>query len=346
MIDNNSDHKHEDEELFEHFNFIADVGQQLLRVDKFLINLMRQTSRNRIQKAAEAGAIRVNGVSVKSNYRVRPGDRVALVLAYPPRVVELLPENLFLDIIYKDSELAVVNKPSGMVVHPSYGHYSGTLVNGLLHEFQSLPEASDSERPGLVHRIDKDTTGILVVARNEFALAFLAKQFADHTTEREYHAIAWGNIKQESGTIIGNVGRSLRDRKMMSVFPDGKYGKEAATHFKVLERFGFATLVSCRLETGRTHQIRVHFQSIGHSLFGDQTYGGDKIPNLHGYPRFKSFMENNLRLCPRQALHARLLGFVHPTTLQKMKFEIPIANDIDQILDRFRVYTDSGKILD
>ncbi len=343
MKEDNFDHKPEDEELFEHYAFTADIGQQPLRVDKFLMNLMRQISRNRIQKAAEVGAIRVNTKPVKSNYRVRPGDKVALVLAYPPRVIQLLPENLDLDIIYKDSDLAIVNKASGMVVHPSYGHYSGTLVNGLLYEFQSLPEISDSERPGLVHRIDKDTTGILVVARNEYALAFLAKQFADHTTEREYYALAWGNIQDDSGTIKGHVGRSLRDRKMMSVYPDGNHGKEAITHYNVLERFGFATLVSCRLETGRTHQIRVHFQSIGHSLFGDQTYGGNRIPNLHGYPRFKDFMANNLTICPRQALHARLLGFNHPKSGQKVKFEVPLTDDIVEVLERFRAYANPVK---
>ena len=339
MIKDNFDEKRDDEELYEHFNFIADHGQQLLRVDKFLINLMRQTSRTRIQKAAEAGAIRVNGKSVKSNYRVRPGDNVALVLAYPPRVKELLPENLNLDILYSDSDIAVVNKRAGMVVHPSYGHYSGTLVNGLLHEFQSLPEVGDSERPGLVHRIDKDTTGILVVARNEYALAFLANQFAEHSTDREYHAIVWGNVDQDHGTINGHVGRSLRDRKIMAVFPDGNHGKEAITHYQVIERFGFATLVSCRLETGRTHQIRVHFQSIGHSLFGDQTYGGDQIPNIQGYPKFKSFIENCLSICPRQALNARLLGFIHPKTLKNINFEISNPQDIQQVLERFRDYT-------
>jgi 23S rRNA pseudouridine1911/1915/1917 synthase len=329
----------DEEDLYEHFRFEAEPGQKLLRVDKFLFNFMTHTSRNRIQKAAEAGAIRVNAQPVKSNYRVKPGDVVTLVLAQPPKQIELFAQDLDLDVVYKDSDVVIVNKSAGMVVHPSYGHYSDTLINGLLHLFEQLPDGDKSERPGLVHRIDKDTSGLLVIARNEYAMAFLAKQFADHTTEREYLAIALGNIEEDRGTITGHIGRSLKDRKVMAVFEDGKYGKHAVTHYEVKERFGFATLVACRLETGRTHQIRAHFKHIGHPLFADETYGGTDMPVKHGWPKFKEFMLNNLDLCPRQALHARMLGFEHPTKKgERLRFEAALPEDMEAILERFRNY--------
>ena len=329
---------HEADDLYEHFRFDADPGQSPLRVDKFLGNLMKQTSRNRIQKAAEAGAIRVNSKPVKSNYKVKPGDVVQLVLAQPPREVELVAEDLDLDVVYQDDQLIIVNKRAGMVVHPGYSHYSGTLVNGLMHLFQQLPGA-DKERPGLVHRIDKDTTGLLVIARTEYAMAYLAKQFADHSCSREYIAIVWGDVAEDEGTIEGHLDRSLRDRKVMAVYPDGTQGKHAVTHYRVLERFGFATMVACRLETGRTHQIRVHFQHIGHPLFGDPTYGGHHIPEKHGLPKFKDFMRNTLALCSRQALHARLLGFDHPKDGQRMEFDSELPEDMQQVVARFRRYS-------
>ena len=327
----------EEEELFEHFRFTAESGQRPLRVDKFLFNFLNGVSRNKIQQAAEAGAIRVDGKPVKSNHRMLPGQTVAVVLSRPPREIELLPEDLNLEVVYQDADFVVVNKPAGMVVHPAYGHYSGTLVNGLMHLFQELPFTSDRDRPGLVHRIDKNTSGLLVVAVNDYAMTHLAKQFFDRTTDRRYTAIVWGNLAADEGTITGNIDRSLRDRKVRQVVPDGTRGKHAVTHYKVLERFGFATVVECKLETGRTHQIRVHFQYIGHPLFNDTEYGGDEMRAVpYSPPNFKAFVHNAFVVCPRHALHARTLALDHPKTGERLQFSSPMPEDLQALLDKFR----------
>lgn len=327
----------EEEELFEHFRFTAESGQRPLRVDKFLFNFLNGVSRNKIQQAAEAGAIRVDGKPVKSNHRMLPGQTVAVVLSRPPREIELLPEDLNLEVVYQDADFVVVNKPAGMVVHPAYGHYSGTLVNGLMHLFQELPFTSDRDRPGLVHRIDKNTSGLLVVAVNDYAMTHLAKQFFDRTTDRRYTAIVWGNLAADEGTITGNIDRSLRDRKVRQVVPDGTRGKHAVTHYKVLERFGFATVVECKLETGRTHQIRVHFQYIGHPLFNDTEYGGDEMRAVpYSPPNFKAFVHNAFVVCPRHALHARTLALDHPKTGERLQFSSPLPEDLQALLDKFR----------
>ena len=327
----------EEEELFEHFRFTAEAGQRPLRVDKFLFNFLNGVSRNKVQQAAEAGAIRVDGKPVKSNHRMLPGQTVAVVLSRPPREIELLPEDLNLEVVYQDADFVVVNKPAGMVVHPAYGHYSGTLVNGLMHLFQELPFTSDRDRPGLVHRIDKNTSGLLVVAVNDYAMTHLAKQFFDRTTDRRYTAIVWGNLAADEGTITGNIDRSLRDRKVRQVVPDGTRGKHAVTHYKVLERFGFATVVECKLETGRTHQIRVHFQYIGHPLFNDTEYGGDELRAVpYSPPNFKAFVHNAFGVCPRHALHARTLALDHPKTGERLQFSSPLPEDLQALLDKFR----------
>jgi 23S rRNA pseudouridine1911/1915/1917 synthase len=327
----------EEEELFEHFRFTAESGQRPLRVDKFLFNFLNGVSRNKVQQAAEAGAIRVDGKPVKSNHRVLPGQTVAVVLTRPPREIELLPEDLNLEVVHQDSDFVVVNKPAGMVVHPAYGHYSGTLVNGLMHLFQELPFTSDRDRPGLVHRIDKNTSGLLVVAVNDYAMTHLAKQFFDRSTDRRYTAIVWGNLAADEGTITGNIDRSLRDRKVRQVIPDGTRGKHAVTHYKVLERFGFATVVECKLETGRTHQIRVHFQYIGHPLFNDTEYGGDEMRAVpYSPPNFKAFVHNAFVVCPRHALHARTLALDHPKTGERLQFSSPLPEDLQALLDKFR----------
>ena len=327
----------EEEELFEHFRFTAEAGQRPLRVDKFLFNFLNGVSRNKVQQAAEAGAIRVDGKPVKSNHRMLPGQTVAVVLSRPPREIELLPEDLNLEVVYQDADFVVVNKPAGMVVHPAYGHYSGTLVNGLMHLFQELPFTSDRDRPGLVHRIDKNTSGLLVVAVNDYAMTHLAKQFFDRSTDRRYTAIVWGNLAADEGTITGNIDRSLRDRKVRQVVPDGTRGKHAVTHYKVLERFGFATVVECKLETGRTHQIRVHFQYIGHPLFNDTEYGGDEMRAVpYSPPNFKAFVHNAFVVCPRHALHARTLALDHPKTGERLQFSSPLPEDLQALLDKFR----------
>jgi 23S rRNA pseudouridine1911/1915/1917 synthase len=324
------------EELFEHFTFVAAPGQKPLRVDKFLLNLMEKTSRNRIQQAARAGCIRVDDKPVKSNHRVKAGEKVALVLAHPPREIELIPEDIPLEILYQDADLIVVNKQAGLVVHPGYGNYSGTLVNGLLHIFEQLPVKSERQRPGLVHRLDKNTSGVMVVAASDYAMTHLANQFFERTTDRNYIALVWGDVAEPEGPITGYLGRSLRDRKIMDVFSDPEKGKWAVTHYEVLERFGFMTLVRCKLETGRTHQIRVHFRHIGHPLFGDPEYGGNRILKGTNLPKFKQFIENCMAICNRQALHAQTLAFTHPETGARLAFEAPIPADMQEVLDKLR----------
>lgn len=327
------------EEMYEHYSVTVDKGQNLLRIDKFLTNRMEGASRNRIQTAADAGNILVNGVPVKSSYKVKPLDRVSIVMPYPLREVEIIPENIPLDIRYEDDDLIIVNKPAGMVVHPGHGNYSGTLVNALTYHLKDLPLFRDGDmRAGLVHRIDKNTSGILVVAKNERAHARLAKQFFDHSIHRVYHALVWGNMEADEGTVVGNIGRSVRDRLKMAVFPDGDGGKHAVTHYRVLERLGYVNLIECRLETGRTHQIRVHMEYIGHPLFNDERYGGDRILKGTTFSKYKQFVENCFRTMPRHGLHARSLGFIHPATGKDVFFESEMPDDMRTVLDRWRNY--------
>ena len=327
-----------EEELYEHHRFEASKGQSALRVDKFLMNMIENTTRNKIQQAAENGSILVNDLAVKSNYKVKAGDVVRLVLAHPTYEQLLTPENIPLDIVYEDDQLLVINKPAGMVVHPGHGNYSGTLVNALAYHFENLPMNS-SERPGLVHRIDKDTTGLLVVAKTELAMAYLSKQFAEKTSEREYVALVWGNIEEDEGTVEGNIGRHDTNRMRMAVHESDEKGKPAVTHYKVLERFGYVTLVSCQLETGRTHQIRVHMKHIGHTLFNDERYGGDAILKGTTFTKYKQFVDNCFKVLPRQALHAKTLGFEHPITKEFLRFNTPIPQDLQDCIEKWRVYS-------
>ncbi len=327
-----------EDELYEHHRFEASKGQSALRVDKFLMNMIENTTRNKIQQAAENGSILVNDVAVKSNYKVKAGDVVRLVLAHPTYEQLLTPENIPLDIVYEDDQLLVINKPAGMVVHPGHGNYSGTLVNALAYHFENLP-LNSSERPGLVHRIDKDTSGLLVVAKTDFAMAYLTKQFAEKTSEREYVALVWGNIEEDEGTVEGNIGRHDTNRMRMAVHESDEKGKPAVTHYKVLERFGYVTLVSCQLETGRTHQIRVHMKHIGHTLFNDERYGGDAILKGTTFTKYKQFVENCFKVLPRQALHAKTLGFEHPITKEFLRFDSPIPQDLQECIDKWRVYS-------
>ena len=330
----------ENKDLYEHFHFVAQKGQQPLRVDKYLMNYIENATRSKIQQAAKDGNIYVNDVTVKSNYKVKPNDVVRVLFEHPPYEFLLVPEDIPLTIVFEDDALLVVNKPAGMVVHPGHGNYSGTLINALTFHFDNLPNNS-SNRPGLVHRIDKDTSGLLVVAKTEEAMTHLAKQFFDKTSEREYIALVWGDVKEDQGTIEGAIGRHPKNRLQNTVFigDDAHKGKPAVTHYKVLERFGYVTLVSCKLETGRTHQIRVHLKHIGHTLFNDERYGGDRILKGTSFSKYKQFVENCFSILPRQALHAKTLGFVHPVTQEKMKFDFPVPDDISQCLEKWRNYS-------
>lgn len=329
------------EDLYEHYRFEAGKGQSPLRVDKFLMNLIENATRNKIQKAAENGNIYVNDVAVKANYKVKANDIVRILMEEPPFENVIIPENIPLDIVYEDDDLLVVNKPAGLVVHPGHGNYTGTLVNALTYHFENLP-LNSSERPGLVHRIDKDTTGLLVVAKTEWTMSALQKQFAEKTTEREYVAIVWGNVIEEEGTIKSYIGRHKVDRMQMAAYPDDSNGaKYAVTHYKVLERLGYVTVVSCVLETGRTHQIRVHMKSIGHTLFNDERYGGHRILKGTTFTRYKQFVDNCFKILPRQALHAQTLGFTHPVKNEWMRFETPIPQDIIQCIEKWRTYSNN-----
>ena len=330
----------ENKDLYEHFHFVAQKGQQPLRVDKYLMNYIENATRSKIQQAAKDGNIYVNDVTVKSNYKVKPNDVVRVLFEHPPYEFLLVPEDIPLTIVYEDDALLVVNKPAGMVVHPGHGNYSGTLINALTFHFDNLPNNS-SNRPGLVHRIDKDTSGLLVVAKTEEAMTHLAKQFFDKTSEREYIALVWGDVKEDQGTIEGAIGRHPKNRLQNTVFigDDAHKGKPAVTHYKVLERFGYVTLVSCKLETGRTHQIRVHLKHIGHTLFNDERYGGNRILKGTSFSKYKQFVENCFSILPRQALHAKTLGFIHPVTKEKMKFDSPVPDDIAQCLEKWRNYS-------
>lgn len=332
-------------ELYEHFRFEADKGQQLLRVDKFLVDRMTKTSRNRIQQAAEAGCIIVNGRPVKSSYKVKPLDVVSIVMDRPRYEFEIIAQDIPLDVVYEDADVMVVNKPAGLVVHPGHGNYSGTLVNALAYYFRNDDNYDVNDpRLGLVHRIDKDTSGLLVIAKTPEAKTDLGLQFFNKTTRREYVALVWGDFKDDEGTIVGNIARNPKNKLQMAVFSDPEIGKHAVTHYKVLERFGYVTAVKCVLETGRTHQIRVHMLSKGHPLFNDARYGGDKILKGTTFAKYRQFVENCFELCPRQALHARTLGFRHPRTGQQMDFECPIPPDMTALLDKWRHYTGENNL--
>lgn len=327
----------EDESLYEHYSFCADPGQQALRVDKFLMNRIENATRNKIQQAAKAGSVRVNDVVVKSNFKVKAGDEVKVLFTHPPYENLLVPEDIPLDIVYEDDAVVVVNKVAGMVVHPGHGNYHGTLLNALLFHFESLP-MNTNQRPGLVHRIDKETSGLLVVAKTEEAMTHLAKQFFDKTSQRTYLALVWGDVKDDAGTIKGHIGRDPKNRLRMTVFPNGEQGKEAITHYEVVERFGYTTLVKCQLETGRTHQIRAHMKYIGHTLFCDARYGGDSILKGTTFTKYKQFVDNCFKLLSRQALHAQTLGFVHPITGKSMSFEVALPKDMLIALEKWRHY--------
>ncbi|MEJ8758583.1 RluA family pseudouridine synthase [Pontibacter sp. H259] len=327
------------DELYEHHRIVVDKGQALLRVDKFLMDRLANVTRNKLQAAIRAESVQVNDKPVKVSYKVKPLDVITITLAEPPRETDIVPENIPLEIVYEDEELLLVNKAAGMVVHPAYNNWTGTLVNALTYYLQNLPTSRNGEgRPGLVHRIDKDTSGLLVIAKTEFAMAFLAKQFYDHTIERTYYALVWGIPKSDTGTITGHVGRSAKDRKVMTVYPDGSYGKHAVTHYKVLRKYKYVSLVQCNLETGRTHQIRAHMKHIGHPLFSDATYGGDKI--VYGTPNgsYKAFVDNAMKLMPRQALHAKSLGFIHPASRQTLQFETELPEDFTSVLEKWALY--------
>ncbi len=332
----------EEQELYEHFRIVVDKGQSLLRIDKFLMHRVEGASRNRIQNAIDAGSVLVNEREIKASYRVKPLDLISVVLPHPPRDTEVYPEDIPLNITYEDEHVMLVNKEAGMVVHPGFNNYTGTLVNALVHHFNTLPEMAGNEgRPGLVHRIDKDTSGLLVIAKNEWAMTYLAKQFFDHSISRKYIALAWGDIV-EDGTITGYIGRSVKDRKVMSVYDDPDKGKWSVTHYRVLERLRYVTLIECQLETGRTHQIRAHMQSIGHPLFNDATYGGDRILKGSLFSKYKQFVENCFELLPRQALHAQSLGFNHPGTKTRVEFESTLPEDFSACLEKWRKYTDAS----
>jgi 23S rRNA pseudouridine1911/1915/1917 synthase len=322
----------DEQDLYEHLRIIVDKGQSLLRIDKFLMHRVENASRNRIQNAVELGNVLVNDKTIKASYKVKPLDVISVVLPHPPRDTEVYPE---------DHDVLVINKPAGMVVHPGYNNYTGTLVNGLVFHFQQLPTLPGNDgRPGLVHRIDKDTSGLLLISKNERAMTWLAKQFFDHTITRKYIALVWGDLEQD-GTVTGYIGRSINDRRVMSIYDDPEKGKWSVTHYKVLERMGYVTLIECQLETGRTHQIRAHMKHIGHPLFSDATYGGDKILKGTVFSKYKQFVENCFEIMPRQALHAQTLGFLHPTLKKQMPFEAPLPQDFAMVLDKWRKYSDT-----
>lgn len=329
----------ESDELFEHHRLIADINESV-RIDLYLMDRIPNVSRTRLQAIAKSNNLIVNGKPVKSNYKVRSKDDISIVLPFPVRELKLIPENIPLDIVYEDDDVVIVNKPSNMVVHPGYGNYTGTLLNGLIYHFESLPKQEEYYgRPGLVHRIDKHTTGLLAVAKTELAMTHLAKQFFDRTSDRRYYALVWGDLKDDEGTITGHIGRSQKNRKAFCVYEDGSHGKHAVTHYKVVERFRYVTLVECKLETGRTHQIRVHFLHIGHPLFHDLEYGGDRIIKGTTFTKYRQFIENAFKLIPGQALHAKTLGFIHPRTGKWMEFDSDLPTDFKNVLEKWRNYS-------
>lgn len=331
-----------EEELFEHFRLVADLGQTPMRIDKYMSTHLEDTSRNRIQQALKEGYVHVGDNVVKANYIVRPGDVIRFVMPYRRRGLEILPQDIPLNIVYEDDDVLVVNKPAGMVVHPGHGHFEGTLINALSHHLGITqgPDAEDERMGILVHRIDKDTSGLLAVAKNDAAQLHLAKQFYDHSIDRRYQAIVWGDVKEDEGTIEGNIGRDPNDRLRFKVYEDEDKdkGKRAVTHFRVIERFGFVTFIECKLETGRTHQIRVHMSQTGHPIFSDERYGGSEIRKGTIYAKYRQFIQNCFEICPRQALHAKTLGFVHPRTGEWMQFDSEIPEDMTALLEKWRKY--------
>ncbi|KFC20107.1 RluA family pseudouridine synthase [Chryseobacterium sp. FH1] len=329
--------------LFEHVNITVDKKQEPLRIDKFLLIFRQNSSRNKISQTCKAGNVIVNGKPVKQNYRVKPGDEVSVLLAHPPRENTIIPQDIPINIVYEDSDLIIVDKDPGMVVHPGFGNWDGTLVNALAFHFAKDPNYnSDLDRVGLVHRIDKDTSGLLVIAKTEYALSFLAKQFFDRTTKRLYWAFVWGNVKDDTGTVTGHIGRHPKNRMQMYTYEDGSHGKHAVTHYKVLERFRYMTWIECKLETGRTHQIRAHLKHIGHTLFNDARYEGNIIMRGVNLPKYKQFVQNVFEVLPRHALHAHTLGFIHPTTKEEMYFESPMPKDMQEASERWRKYLDNN----
>lgn len=329
----------EEQELWEHFRIVVDKGQAMIRIDKFLMARLHNASRTKLQAAADAGSILVNDKPIKPSYRIKPLDVISIVLPRPPKDTEIIPENIPLDILYEDEDLLIVNKPAGMVVHPGYNNISGTLVNALAYYLKDNHFAKENNvRPGLVHRIDKNTSGLLVIAKNDMAMTHLAKQFFHHTIQRRYTALAWGDFEQDEGTVTGYIGRSAKDRRVFMMYDDPEKGRWSVTHYQVMERLQYVTLIECRLETGRTHQIRVHMKYIGHSLFSDDTYGGDRILKGPAFSKYKQFVENCFTLMPRQGLHARSLGFVHPRTGKPMHFEAPLPPDFAAVLEKWRHY--------
>ncbi|MGR3809127.1 RluA family pseudouridine synthase [Jiulongibacter sp. NS-SX5] len=339
VADNPENIEEEEDDLYEHLTIKADPGQTLMRLDKF-ITLHSNYSRTKIQNAIDTNSVKVNGSSVKPSYKIKPGDAVNIYVAKPPKEpTEVLPEDIPLHILYEDDAVLIVNKEADMVVHPGYNNWNGTLVNALVHHFDNLPTSKNGAiRPGLVHRIDKGTTGLLVIAKTEFAMQHLAGQFADHSTERTYYAIVWGEPKEDKGTIDINLGRSFKDRRVTDVFPEGDHGRRAVTHYEVLKRLRYVSLVKCNLETGRTHQIRAHMKHLGHPLFGDPTYGGDKPLRGNMFSKYKQFVDNCLQMLPRQALHAKTLGFEHPTTKKWMQFDSEIPQDMKELWEKWEHY--------
>lgn len=349
----NESGEEEEKELYEHHHIKVEKGQVMMRIDKFLMIRIQNATRTKLQQACEAESILVNGKPVKSNYRIKPLDEISIVMSKPPRDIEVIPENIPINVVYEDNYICVVNKEPGMVVHPAYGHYTGTLVNALAWRFKNLPTSKQKladgltiDRPGLVHRIDKNTSGIIIIAKTELAMTRLAKDFFDRNLDRKYIAIVWGDMKEDSGTINCNVARDLKNRKVMACFPDGDHGKHAITHYKVIERFGYVTVVECKLETGRTHQIRIHMKHLGHPLFNDNEYGGDRI--LKGLPsnKYKQFVENCFEILPRQALHAKTLGIKHPITKEAMFFDSEIPDDMQQVIEKWRKFSSNKELLD
>lgn len=347
QLNTDPDTSDEQEELYEQWRIVADKGQEPFRLDKFLVGRIEHATRSKVQKAIEAGKVLVNSKTVQSNYKVRPLDEI---IVYTDREVqghEIVPEDIPLNIVYEDDLLLIINKPPGMVVHPGSGNYTGTLINGVaFHLLQQNPglTAERLSRFGLVHRIDKNTSGLLVLAKTEAALASLAKQFFDHTVSRRYQALVWGDMEQDAGTIVAHIGRHRKMRKLFDAYPEGDYGKHAITHYRVLERFGYVTLLECMLETGRTHQIRVHMQHVGHPVFNDETYGGNRIVKGTVYAKYKQFVDNCFEICPRQALHAKTIGFIHPGLKTEMVFTSELPADLGGVIERWRMYVKSKDI--
>jgi 23S rRNA pseudouridine1911/1915/1917 synthase len=342
FINNEEQLQESSDDLYERFNLTVDKGQEPLRIDKFLTNRIERATRNKLQQAINAGLVEVNGNEVRPNYKVKAGDEIILYSDMSPEELEVIRENIPLSIVFEDKDLMVINKPAGMVVHPGSGNYSGTLLNGIAYYLQQQGVTEETlPRFGLVHRIDKNTSGLLTIAKTDKAMSQLAKQFYDHTVKRQYIALVWGDVQKDKGTIVAHVGRHQRYRKLFEAYPDGEHGKEAITHYEVVERFGYVTLVECILETGRTHQIRVHMKYIGHPLFNDDFYGGDKIVKGTVFSKYKQFVENCFAICPRHALHARTLGFIHPATGKEMFFEAGLPDDMRELIEKWRKYVSS-----